>query len=114
MEVRILNNKELKAFIIAFINKKEKESSNINYIEYSYYELKVKYGLTEEQIDEVLRVSRDYFENKNYNVYFTNAEFQYNGQKRKVETNDYMIAIKLLITKKNIRNFICQRINLVL
>lgn len=94
MEVRILNNKELKAFIIAFINKKEKESSNINYIEYSYYELKVKYGLTEEQIDEVLRVSRDYFENKNYNVYFTNAEFQYNGQKRKVETNDYMVAIK--------------------
>ena len=76
MEVRILNNKELKAFIIAFINKKEKESSNINYIEYSYYELKVKYGLTEEQIDEVLRVSRDYFENKNYDVYFTNAEFQ--------------------------------------
>jgi len=94
MEVRILNNKELKAFIIAFINKKEKESSNINYIEYSYYELKVKYGLTEEQIDEVLRVSRDYFENKNYDVYFTNAEFQYNGQKRKVETNDYMVAIK--------------------
>ena len=89
MEVRILNNKELKAFIIAFINKKEKESSNINYIEYSYYELKVKYGLTEEQIDEVLRVSRDYFD-----VYFTNAEFQYNGQKRKVETNDYMVAIK--------------------
>ena len=94
MEVRILNNKELKAFIIDFINKKEKESSNINYIEYSYYELKVKYGLTEEQIDEVLRVSRDYFENKNYDVYFTNAEFQYNGQKRKVETNDYMVAIK--------------------
>lgn len=94
MEVRILNNKELKAFIIAFINKKEKESSNINYIEYSYYELKVKYGLTEEQIDEVLRVSRDYFENKNYSVYFTNAEFEYNGQKRKVETNDYMVAIK--------------------
>lgn len=94
MKVRILNNKELKAFIIAFINKKEKESSNINYIEYSYYELKVKYGLTEEQIDEVLRVSRDYFENKNYDVYFTNAEFQYNGQKRKVETNDYMVAIK--------------------
>lgn len=89
-----MSDKELKSFIIAFINKKEKESSNRNYIEYSYYELKVKYGLTEEQIDEVLRVSRDYFENKNYNVYFTNAEFQYNGQKRKVETNDYMIAIK--------------------
>ena len=92
--MRILNDKELKSFIIAFIHKKEKESSNRNYIEYSYYELKVKYGLTEEQIDEVLRVSRDYFENKNYNVYFTNAEFEWYGQKRKVETNDYMIAIK--------------------
>ena len=89
-----MNDKELKSFIIAFIHKKEKESSNRNYIEYSYYELKVKYGLTEEQIDEVLRVSRDYFENKNYNVYFTNAEFEWYGQKRKVETNDYMIAIK--------------------
>ena len=89
-----MNDKELKSFIIAFIHKKEKESSNRNYIEYSYYELKVKYGLTEEQIDEVLCVSRDYFENKNYNVYFTNAEFEWYGQKRKVETNDYMIAIK--------------------
>lgn len=92
--MRILSDKELKSFIIAFINKKEKESSNRNYIEYSYYELKVKYGLTEEEIDEVLRVSRDYFENKNYNVYFTNAEFEYCGQRKKVESNDYMIAVK--------------------
>lgn len=89
-----MNDKELKAFIINFINKKEKASKNKNYIEYSYYELKVKANLSEKQIDEVLRVSRDYFENKNYNVYFTNAEFEYNGQKRKVETNNYMIAIK--------------------
>ena len=87
-------SEEIAKFIIEFINKKEKESENKDYIEYSYYELKVKAGLTEEQIDEVLRVSRDYFENKNYSVYFTNAEFEYNGQKRKVETNDYMIAVK--------------------
>ena len=89
-----MNDKELKAFIINFINKKEKASKNKNYIKYSYYELKVTANLSEKQIDEVLRVSRDYFENKNYNVYFTNAEFEYNGQKRKVETNNYMIAIK--------------------
>ena len=37
--MRILNDKELKAFIIEFINKKEKESENKDYIEYSYYEL---------------------------------------------------------------------------
>jgi hypothetical protein len=92
--VKTLNDKELKAFIINFINRKEKESENKDYIEYSYYELKVKANLSEKQIDEVLCVSRDYFENKNYSVYFTNAEFEYNGQKRKVETNDYMVAVK--------------------
>ena len=89
-----MDNKDLKKFIINFIKTKEKESPNKNYIEYSYYELKVKANLNEEEIDELLRVSRDYFQNKNYNVYFTNAEFEYNGQKRKVETNDYMVAIK--------------------
>ena len=89
-----MDNKDLKKFIINFIKTKEKESPNKDYIEYSYYELKVKANLNEEEIDGLLRVSRDYFQNKNYNVYFTNAEFEYNGQKRKVETNDYMVAIK--------------------
>ena len=89
-----MNNNDLQNFILNFIKTKEKESTNKNYIEYSYYEVKVKANLTEEEIDELLRVSRDYLQNKNYNVYFTNAEFEWNGQKRKVETNDYMIAIK--------------------
>lgn len=53
-----MNDKELKAFIINFINRKEKESENKDYIEYSYYELKVKANLSEKQIDEVLCVSR--------------------------------------------------------
>ena len=94
MGVNLMKNNDLQNFILNFIKTKEKESSNKNYIEYSYYEVKVKANLTEEEIDELLRVSRDYFQNKNYNVYFTNAEFEWNGQKRKVETNDYMIAIK--------------------
>lgn len=89
-----MDTRGLDKFIFEYINRKERDSENKDYIEYSYYELKVKENLTEEQIDKVLRVSRDYFENKNYNVYFTNAEFQYKGQKRKVETNNYMIAIK--------------------
>ena len=66
---------ELKRFTISLIKSKEKE--NEDYIRYSYYELKVKDNLSEEEIDEVLRISRDYFENKGYKVYFTNAEFEY-------------------------------------
>ncbi len=92
MEVMRVTEKELKAFTINFIAKKEKE--NENYIRYSYYELKVKNNLTEKEIDEVLRVSRDYFENKEYKVYFTNTEFEYQNAKRKVESNELMIAIK--------------------
>lgn len=87
-----MTEKELKAFVINFIELKENE--NENYIRYSYYELKVKHDLNEKKIDEVLRISRDYFENKGYKVYFTNAEFEYQNARRKVESNELMIAIK--------------------
>lgn len=87
-----MTEKELKCFTINFIGAKEQE--NENYIRYSFYELKVKNNLTEKEIDEVLRISRDYFENKGYKVYFTNATFEYQNARRKVESNELMIAIK--------------------
>ena len=87
-----MTEKELKQFTKELIESKEIE--NTNYIRYSYYELKVKDNLTEKEIDYVLKSSRDYFENKGYKVYFTNAEFEYQNVKRKVEINDYMIAFK--------------------
>ena len=83
-----MTEKELKKFTIGLIESKEKIKEN--YIRYSYYELKVKNNLSEEEIDEVLKISR----NKAYSVYFTNAEFEYKNAKRKVETNEYMIAFK--------------------
>lgn len=83
---------ELKKFTIELIERKEKE--NKDYIRYSYYELKVKNNLSEKEIDEVLKISRAYLENKGYKVYFTNAEFEYQNAKRKVEINEYMIAFK--------------------
>ncbi len=87
-----MDEKELKKFTIDLIASKEQE--NENYIRYSYYELKVKNNLSEQEIDEVLKISRDYFENKEYKVYFTNAEFEYRNAKRRVESNEYMIAFK--------------------
>lgn len=85
-----MTEKELKVFAINFIALKE----NKDFIKYSYYELKVKYNLDEKEIDEVLRISRNYFENKGYKVYFTNAEYEYQNIKRRVESNLLMIAIK--------------------
>ena len=87
-----MTEKELKQFTNELI--KSKEIENTRYIRYSYYELKVKDNLTEKEIDYVLKSSRDYFENKGYKVYFTNAEFEYQNAKRKVEINEYMIAFK--------------------
>ena len=87
-----MTERELNKFTINLI--KSKETKNENYIRYSYYELKIKNNLSEKEIDEVLKLSRDYFENKGYKVYFTNAEFEYKNAKRKVETNEYMIAFK--------------------
>lgn len=91
-EVRQMTEKELKQFTNELI--KSKEIENTRYIRYSYYELKVKDNLTEKEIDYVLKSSRDYFENKGYKVYFTNAEFEFQNVKRKVEINEYMIAFK--------------------
>ena len=87
-----MSDKELKKFIINYIEQKENEGKG--YIRYTYYELKVKFGRTEKEINEVLRVSKDYFENKGYDVYFTNDEFEYQNAKRRVEINELMIAIK--------------------
>lgn len=79
-------------FIFSFIESKQKE--NPEFIKYSYYELKIKYNLTNEEIDQVLKVSRDYFENQNYKVYFTNARYEYNGASQNVQPNELLIAFK--------------------
>lgn len=79
-------------FVTDYINKKINE--NPNYIRYTFYELRVKNNLSEEDVDEFLRINRDYFENKDYNVYFTNAKYTYKNEDKIVEPNELMIAIK--------------------
>lgn len=83
---------ELKKFTIDLIQKKELE--NPEYIRYTYYELRVKYDRSEDEVDEILEISKNYFENKNYRVYFTGARFEYQNANRMVQPNELMIAIK--------------------
>ncbi len=45
-------------FIFDYIELKEQE--NFEFIRYSYYELKIKSNLTDEEIDRFLKVNRDY------------------------------------------------------
>ncbi len=82
--------------LIEIINKtlEEKLDKNLNYIRYSFYELRIKYNLSEEEIDRFLQLIRTKLENINYKVYFTNAKYEYNGEKYTVKENELMIAIK--------------------
>ena len=73
---------------------KIKMKNNPNYIRYSFYELRVKYNLSEEDTDRFLFLIRTKLENEDYKVYFTGAKFEYNNAKITVQDNELMIAIK--------------------
>lgn len=83
---------ELKQFTINLIHEKELENSD--YIRYTFYELRVKYNRSEKEVDEILEINKNYFENKGYNVYFTGARFVYQNANRLVQPNELMIVIK--------------------
>lgn len=81
-----------KQFVFDYIDKKLEE--NEKYIRYTFYELKVKNNLSEGDLQYFLKINKDYFENKGYNVYFTGAKFTYENANRTVQPNELMIAIK--------------------
>lgn len=73
---------------------KEKISKDSNFIRYTFYELKVKYNLTEKDLDRFLILIRAKLENENYKVYFTDSKFIYQNANRTVQLNEILIAIK--------------------
>lgn len=89
-----MSKNELNSFIISYIGKKEKESKDKNFIRYTFYDLRVKNNLSEKEVDELLKVSRDYFQNRGYDVYFTGAKYEYKNANMLVQDNELMIAVK--------------------
>lgn len=89
-----MTEKELKYFTINYINKKIEESKDKNFIRYTFYELRVKNNLSESEVEEFLKINKNYFENNGYNVYFTGARFEYKNANMLVQPNELMIAIK--------------------
>lgn len=72
-----------------------KIAKNENYIECSVYDLRVKQNLTKKDVDIFLQYAKTRLENLNYQVYFTGAKFSYKGERKIVESNNYMVAIKV-------------------
>ena len=73
-------------------NSKLKE--NEEYMVCTFYDLRVKNNVSEEDVDQFLEWSRNKLQNMGYNVYFTGTRFVYQNANRKVEDNQYIIAIK--------------------
>ena len=79
-------------FVTDYIEKKLEE--NIEFIRYTFYELRVKNNLSQEDIDEFLDINKDYFENKNYKVYFTGDIYIYKNETKQVTENELMVIIR--------------------
>lgn len=90
MGVKIMTD----AFVIEYTNNKIKNIENKNFVRYTFYELRIKNNLTDDEVDRFLRISREYFENRDYKVYFTNAKYVYKNANMMVQPNELMIAVK--------------------
>ena len=75
-------------------SKIEKDPNCIIFTLFTWFEIRVRKNLTEEQTDDFLRLARNRLENLNYKVYFTGAKFVYENANRTVQDNELLIAIK--------------------
>ncbi len=71
-----------------------KVENSENFVRITFYEIRVKFNLTEEETRFVLEISKNKFENMGYKTYFAGDEYIYNNIKYTVGSNDLMIAIK--------------------
>lgn len=85
--------------ITEYLDKKINE--NENYVIIPVFEVRVTNGINESEVDTFLELARTRLMNLNYQVYFTNAEYTYKGERRKVQSNEYIVAIKEKEVDKN-------------
>lgn len=79
-------------FISDLIDKKIDE--NPNFIRFTFYELRVKENLSEADTDTLLSLAAQRLENNRYLIYKTGDTYTLNGEHKKVESNELLIAIK--------------------
>lgn len=79
-------------FVTDYIN--NKIENNKDFIRISFYELRIKNNLSEEDTDEFLRLCMTYLENKGYEVYIGNSRYNYNNATQNVQPNELLIAFK--------------------
>ena len=80
-------------FITNNIN--EKIAQNQDILTFTFYELRVKHNLTEEETKRFLELSRIRLENLGYRTYTTGEKFEYADITNTVKENELMVAVKM-------------------
>ena len=85
-------NKLIKELCTRLLDSKIAE--NENFIRFTFYELRVKNNLSEEDTDEFLRLRMSSLDKKGYEVYIGNARYSYNNGNQYVQPNELLVAFK--------------------
>lgn len=79
-------------FIDDYIN--DKLIKDENYVRITYYDLRVKHNLTENETQQFLELVKNKLNNMGYLVYFTDEKYRYKNANMTVQANELLIAIK--------------------
>ena len=72
----------------------EKLAIDDNFLRFTFFEVRVKKGVKEEEEKEFAQLAGIKLTNMGYTVYFQDQEFIYKEAKRRVQINELIIAIK--------------------
>ena len=81
---------------LQFINDyiEQKMNENEEYIRITFYDLRVKHNLSEEDTAKFLTLVKTRLENMGYKVYLVDDRYEYNQALRRVQINELLVAIK--------------------
>lgn len=79
-------------FVDNYLNSKLAQDKEI--IRFSFYEVRMKLNLSEEDSILFLQLIAQKLMNTGYLVYKTGEEYTYNGQKYTIQDNELLVAIK--------------------
>lgn len=89
-------NESRKNRLISIIDEliEEKLAIDDNFLRFTFFEVRVKKGVKEEEEKEFAQLAGIKLTNMGYIVYFQDQEFIYKEAKRRVQINELIIAIK--------------------
>ena len=86
-----MKSEDLFKFVENFVNVKITKNNDI--VKFSYFEIKIKMNMDEEDIDRFLKCSKIILEDQGYQVYQLGEKYNFEGEQRKVEDKEFLVAI---------------------